>query len=153
MPPLTLPNPSSAATVATLGASEAIQLFAERARAALPGFALTTDNCRAVAQVCTRLDGVPLALELAAARLNVLGPDEVAARMDDRFGLLVSGSRTAPPRQQTLRGTLDWSYDLLPACERQLLDRLVVFASDWDLEAAEAGVLGRGQVGAGSSTF
>jgi non-specific serine/threonine protein kinase len=73
--------------------------------------------------------------------------------MDDRFGLLVSGSRTAPPRQQTLRGTLDWSYDLLPACERQLLDRLVVFASDWDLEAAEAGVLGRGQVGAGSSTF
>jgi predicted ATPase len=116
---------------------EAVRLFVERAAAAT-FFALTGTNARSVVQICERLDGIPLAIELAAARLKALSPHDIAARLDDRFRLLTGGSRTALPRQQTLRATLDWSYDLLTAAERTLLGRLSVFAGDWTLEAAEA---------------
>jgi predicted ATPase len=116
----------------------AVRLFVERAAASAPGFTLTAENAPAVVQICRRLDGIPLALELAAARLKALSADELAARLDDRFRLLVGGSRTALPRQQTLRATIDWSYNLLSEPERALLLRLSVFAAGWTLEAAEA---------------
>jgi non-specific serine/threonine protein kinase len=99
---------------------------------------LTTQNARAVAQVCARLDGIPLAIELAAARVGSLAVEGIAARLDDRFRLLVGGARDALPRQRTLRATLDWSYDLLSQGEQRLLDRLSVFAGGWALEAVEA---------------
>jgi predicted ATPase/DNA-binding SARP family transcriptional activator len=118
--------------------SEAVRLFLDRATAAAPSFRLTPENAAVVAQVCRQLDGIPLAIELAAARLRVLSVEQIAARLDDRFRLLTGGSRTALPRQQTLRATLDWSYDLLPEPERALLRRLAVFAGGWTLEAAEA---------------
>ena len=91
-----------------------------------------------MAQVCQRLDGIPLAIELAAARVKALPVEQIAARLDDRFRLLTGGSRTALPRQQTLRALIDWSYDLLSEAERALLRRLSVFAGGWTLEAAEA---------------
>src|SRR5205085_7839390 len=90
------------------------------------------------AHICRRVDGVPLAIELAAARVRAFGPEQIAARLDDRFRLLTGGSRTALPRQQTLRATIDWSYALLSEPERALLRRLAVFAGGWTLEAAEA---------------
>src|SRR5439155_574828 len=101
-------------------------------------FALTASNAGAVADVCTRLDGIPLALELAAARVAALPVEKLAERLDNAFRLLTGGSRTAPSRQQTLKAALDWSYDLLADPERALLRRLAVFAGGWDLEAAEA---------------
>ena len=104
-----------------------------------PSFALTERNAPAVAQICARLDGIPLAIELAAARVRALSVEQIAARLDDRFRLLTGGSRTALPRQQTLRGAVDWSYDLLSEPERTLLRRLAVFAGGCTLEAAEAG--------------
>ncbi len=103
-----------------------------------PGFTLTAQNAPAIAQVCARLDGIPLAIELAAARAKLLMPDQIAARLDDRFRLLTSGSRTAMPRQQTLRAAIDWSFDLLSAEERALMRRLGVFVGGWTLESAEA---------------
>jgi predicted ATPase/class 3 adenylate cyclase len=118
--------------------SEAGRLFVERAQAAQPHFALTAGNAPAVATICERLDGIPLAIELAAARVKVLTVEQIAARLGDRFRLLVGGSRTALPRQQTLRALIDWSYDLLPAEECRLLRQLSVFAGGWSLEAAEA---------------
>ena len=123
---------------AQLGRHDAVRLFLDRASAVDPTFALTGRNARAVAQLCRRLDGIPLALELAAARLNALGVEQLAARLDRRFTLLSSGSRTAPPRHQTLRATIDWSYDLLDSLERLLFRRLSVFVGGWTLEAAEA---------------
>ncbi|HEY3058989.1 MAG TPA: LuxR C-terminal-related transcriptional regulator [Chloroflexota bacterium] len=117
--------------------SEAVQLFAERARAALPDFEVTSDNAAAVAEVCQRLDGIPLAIELAAARIRTLTPMQIAARLDDRFGLLVAGPRTVLPRQQTLRATVDWSYALLSEAERMLFRSLFVFAGGWTLDAAD----------------
>jgi predicted ATPase/class 3 adenylate cyclase/Tfp pilus assembly protein PilF len=122
----------------TLLESEAVRLFVDRAAAAVPTFAVTNHNAPAVAQVCYRLDGIPLALELAAARLKTLSVEAIAERLDDRFRLLTGGSRTALPRQQTLRALIDWSYDLLSEPERMLLRRLSVFAGGWTLEAAEA---------------
>lgn len=116
---------------------EAIRLFVERGAAVQPAFTLTARNGGAVAEVCRRLDGIPLAIELAAARLRALTVEQIFARLDQRFSLLTGGSRTALPRQQTLRGALDWSYDLLPARERVLFNRLAVFAGGWSLEAAE----------------
>src|SRR5205823_2932735 len=113
-------------------------LFVERARAVREDFAVTTANALALAQVCARLDGIPLAIELAAARVRVLPVEQIAGRLDDRFRLLTGGSRTALPRQQTLRALIDWSYDLLSEPERALLRRLSVFAGGWTLEAAEA---------------
>jgi predicted ATPase len=141
VPPLTLPPPRDAVSTPTderLAASEAVQLFVTRAAGAMPGFALSERNAPAVADVCRRLDGLPLAIELAAARIRVLAPEQIAARLEDRFRLLTGGSRTALPRHQTLRATLDWSYELLSEPERALFRRLAVFARGFTLEAAEA---------------
>jgi non-specific serine/threonine protein kinase len=123
---------------------EAIRLFVERARAAVPAFTLTDRNLAAVVQICRRLDGIPLALELAAARATVLSPEQIAVRLGDRFRLLTGGSRTALPRHRTLRASIDWSHDLLGEAERTLLRRLTVFAGGWTLEAAEAVCAGDG---------
>ena len=115
---------------------EAIQLFVDRAAAVRPGFALTARNCAAIVQLCRTLDGVPLAIELAAARIRALSVEQIAARIGDRFRLLASGDRTAPPRQQTLQATVDWSFELLTQDEQILLRRLSVFAG-WSLDMAE----------------
>ena len=117
---------------------ESARLFIARAQAALARFAVTPANAPALAQICRRLDGIPLALELAAARVKALSLEQIAARLDDRFQLLTGGSRTALPRQQTLRALIDWSYSLLSEPERLLCRRLAVFAGGWTLEAAEA---------------
>src|SRR5262249_47931831 len=109
-----------------------------RAQAAVPDFTPTERNSAAVEQICRRLDGIPLAIELAAARVPVLTPEQIAARLGDRFRLLTGGSRTALPRYRTLRALIDWSHDLLDEKERILLRRLAVFAGGWTLEAAEA---------------
>src|SRR5204863_6632511 len=117
----------------------AAQLFVERAAAVRSGFRLRDrEEALAVARICRRLDGIPLALELAAARVTVLDVAQIAARLDDRFRLLAGGSRAAIPRHQTLRALIDWSYDGLPEAEAALLRRLSVFAGGWTLEAAEA---------------
>ncbi|MFD8386378.1 BTAD domain-containing putative transcriptional regulator [Streptomyces sp. NPDC059679] len=126
--------------VEPLRPAPAHQLFAERAAATLPGFdpARDADTSAAVAEICRRLDGLPLAIELAAARLRLLTPRQIADRLDDRFRLLTSGSRTLLPRQQTLRAVVDWSWDLLDERERTVLRRASVFAGGWGLSAAEA---------------
>ncbi|CAA9379628.1 MAG: Transcriptional regulator, AfsR family, partial [uncultured Chloroflexia bacterium] len=116
---------------------DAVRLFVERACAVQPTFALSEYNAQAVAHICERLDGIPLALELAAARVRHLPPEQLADRLNDRFRLLTGGSRTALPRQQTLRAALDWSHDLLSDMERVLFRRLSVFAGSWSLAAAE----------------
>jgi predicted ATPase/DNA-binding CsgD family transcriptional regulator/DNA-binding XRE family transcriptional regulator len=138
VPSLRLPDVNLPESLEHTAPSDAVQLFVERAHACLPGFVLTEQNAPAVASICRRLDGIPLALELAAARTAVLGTEDIAIRLSDRFELLASGSRTALPRQQTLRGTLDWSYELLSQSERILLRRLAVFNGGWTLEAAES---------------
>lgn len=115
----------------------AIRLFVERAAASKSSFRLTELNAASVAQICARLDGIPLAIELAAARVKALSPEQIATRLDDRFRLLTGGSRTALPRQQTLRALIDWSYELLSEPERVLLRRLSVFVGSWTVEAAE----------------
>jgi predicted ATPase/class 3 adenylate cyclase len=121
-----------------LARSESAQLFVERATATNPKFSLTISNAPYVAQICQRLDGIPLAIELAAARATVFTPEQIAGRLDDRFRLLTGGSRTALPRQQTLRALIDWSYDVLTDDECRLLRRLSVFVGGWTFEAAEA---------------
>jgi non-specific serine/threonine protein kinase len=118
--------------------SEAVRLFVDRARAAMPDFTLTDRNIAAVERICRRLDGIPLAIELAAARVAVLSPGQIAARLGDRFHLLTGGSRTALPRYRALRALIDWSHELLDERERLLLRRLSVFAGGWTLEAAES---------------
>jgi predicted ATPase len=118
--------------------SEAVQLFVERARAVQPGFVLDASNAEAVAEICRRLDGIPLAVELAAARVTVMGPVDIAARLDQRFQLLTGGRRSAAERHQTLRGTIEWSYELLEPKERVLFERLAVFPRSFDGEAAAA---------------
>ncbi len=135
---LTLPDADARPTPETLAGSEAVRLFVERAASRLAGFSLTEANAPAVAQICRQLDGIPLALELAAARINVLPVEQIAARLSDRFHLLTGGSRTALPRHQTLQALIDWSYDLLSEPEARLLRRLAVFAGGWTLGAAEA---------------
>jgi predicted ATPase/class 3 adenylate cyclase len=117
---------------------EATRLFTERAIKANPQFALTTDNAPYVTQICKRLDGIPLAIELAAARVKLFTPQQIAERLDDRFKLLTGGSRTALPRQQTLRALIDWSYFTLNEMEQDVLRRLAVFSGGWTFEAAEA---------------
>ncbi|MGC1378470.1 MAG: AAA family ATPase, partial [Anaerolineales bacterium] len=114
-----------------------VRLFAERAHSMMPDFALDQQNVLAVAQICARLDGIPLAIELAAARVKFMRVEQIAARLDDRFRLLTGGSRTALPRQQTLQALIDWSWDMLSEKERIFLRRLAVFAGGWQLEAAE----------------
>ena len=121
---------------ALVSESDAVRLFVERTRLQRPEFVLTSQNASGVASVCSRLDGIPLAIELAAARVRVLSVEEIDAGLEDRFELLTGGSRTALPRQQTLRAALDWSYDLLTEQERLLLSRLSVFAGGWTLKAA-----------------
>lgn len=121
----------------TLSQYEAVRLFVERAGAAQPNFQVTNQNAPAVAQICYRLDGIPLALELAAARVRGMSVEQIASRLDDRFRLLTGGSRTALPRQRTLQAAIDWSYKLLSDPERILLRRLAVFAGSWTVEAAE----------------
>ncbi len=134
--PLAVPPLDASRDPVQLAGFEAVQLFADRAAAARPGFAITQRNAMAVTGICRALDGVPLAIELAAARVSVLSAEQIAARLGDRFTLLGSGDRTAPPRQRTLRATIDWSHDLLSAPEQILLRRLSVF-SGWSLEMAE----------------
>ncbi len=138
VPSLSAPDREAARTAASAGRFEAVQLFCDRAAAQRPGFALTDDNADVIGHICRRLDGVPLAIELAAARVKVLAPDDLLARLEDRFLVLTGGSRTALPRQQTLRATVDWSHDLLGDAERVLFRRLSVFAGGFDLDACEA---------------
>jgi predicted ATPase/DNA-binding CsgD family transcriptional regulator len=138
VPSLALPPPDGQLPVEQLLHYEAVRLFIERALAALPDFTVTDRSAPRIAEICRRLDGIPLAIELAAARVRVFSVEQIAARLDDRFRLLTTGQRTAMPRQQTLRAAVDWSYYLLSEPERALLRRLSVFAGGWTFEAAEA---------------
>ena len=144
VPSLSMPDPAQHTKPEQLSQYESARLFVERAQLQLPHFTLTDQNAPALASVCYRLDGIPLALELAAARVRSMSVEEVNRRLDHRFGLLRGGSRTAPPRQQTLRSLIDWSYDLLHESEKALLCRLSVFAGGWTLPAAEAACDGEG---------
>ena len=139
IPTLSVPDLRSGAARSreAAGRFEAVRLFVDRAQAAQPTFQLTDQNAETVAQICHRLDGIPLAIELAAVRVKVLPVEQIQARLRDRFALLTGGSRTADPRQQTLRATVDWSYDLLSDQERKLLNRVSVFAGGFTLEGAE----------------
>ena len=136
VPPLSLPGDDTAPAASTLAGFDAVRLFEQRAQLVLPSFRLADDNATAVLQICRRLDGLPLAIELAAAWMRVLSAAQLAERLDDIFGVLVGGSRTAPARHQTLRATLDWSHDLLDADERAVFRRLAVFAGGFTLTAA-----------------
>jgi predicted ATPase len=144
VPSLSTPDMHKTMTTDAMMNYEAVRLFIDRVVTVMPNFILTDANASAVAQVCQRLDGIPLAIELAAARVTTLRIEQIAARLDDAFHLLTSGSRTALPRHQTLRALIDWSYALLSDQERTLLNRSSVFAGGWTLESAEA-------VGAGDS--
>jgi non-specific serine/threonine protein kinase len=144
VPSLSIPEREKVPPMERLMQYEAIRLFVERVTAVEPGFTLTPQNAAVVTGVCRRLDGIPLAIELAAARMRALSLGQIAARLNESFGLLTGGARTALPRQQTLRGALDWSYDLLRPNERVLLRRLSVFVGGWTLEAAEAVCAGEG---------
>ena len=136
--PMTLPPAGPRhATALEVGGYEAVQLFIDRARVVRPDFALTDDNARAVAEICRRLDGLPLAIELAAARLRLFSPEVLRDRLGDRLGLLRSGPRDLPERQQTLRATMDWSFELLAPAEQRLFELLAVFA-DAEITAIEA---------------
>ena len=137
VPSLNTPDPQRLPSIDQLERVDSVRLFLERAGAVKPGFRLTNANAPFVAQICSRLDGIPLAIELAASRMKVLSPEQVASRLDDRFRLLTGGSRTALPRQQTLRATIDWSYSLLSEQEKALFRRLAVFVGGWTLQAAE----------------
>jgi predicted ATPase/DNA-binding NarL/FixJ family response regulator len=137
VPPLPAPDPGQRPSLAELSRYEAVALFVARAEAVAPGFGLTGDNHIAVADLCHRLDGLPLAIELAAARIRALTPQQILDRLADRFALLSRGSRTAPERQQTLRACVDWSFDLCAKPERLLWRRLSVFAGGFELDAVE----------------
>jgi predicted ATPase/class 3 adenylate cyclase/DNA-binding CsgD family transcriptional regulator len=139
-----LPVPPASETGATLAGVEAVQLFCDRARQARPNFRLAETNAQAVATICRRLDGIPLAIELAAARARLLTPQEIADAMRDRFMLLTGGSRTAMPRQRTLEASVDWSHDLLSPSEQTLFRRISVFAGGWTLDAVESVCAGDG---------
>jgi len=140
IPTLSVPDPRTSVITSkdAAGRYEAIRLFVDRAQAVQPAFLLTDKNAAAVAQVCHHLDGIPLAIELAAVRVKVLPVEQILARLKDRFALLTGGSRTALPRQQTLRATVDWSYEMLSEQEKKLLNRVSVFAGGFSLETAEA---------------
>jgi predicted ATPase/class 3 adenylate cyclase len=135
IPSLSLPEGSQIPE--EIAKSEGVQLFSERARTVRPDFALTQENAGTIAEIVQRLDGIPLALELAAARLRMMTAEQIAARLNDRFRLLTGGRRTALPRQQTLQALIDWSWNLLDEVERVLLRRLSVFSGGWTLEAAQ----------------
>jgi predicted ATPase/DNA-binding SARP family transcriptional activator/DNA-binding CsgD family transcriptional regulator len=144
VPALSLVDPRRPFTVEELEGSEAARLFADRAGQRRQGFVLAPNNAQAVAEICARAEGIPLAIELAAARADTLSLEQISARLADSLGLLTGGARTAPPRQRTLRGTLDWSYGLLSESEKLVFSRLSAFAGGWTLEAAEAVVAGDG---------
>jgi len=137
VPGLSLPDPHGLLTLESLRQFEAVRLFVERASFNQSGFVMTERNAPAVAQVCSSLDGIPLAIELAAARVTGLSVEQIASRLGDRFHLLTEGSRTAVPRHRTLQATMDWSYGLLAEPERVALRRVSVFAGGFTLEAAE----------------
>jgi predicted ATPase/class 3 adenylate cyclase len=147
VPSLGTPDAGHLVPSGELAKYEAVRLFLERAAQREPGFALSERSAPAVAQICQRLDGIPLAIELAAARVRVLTPEQIASRLDDRFTLLTGGSRVALERHQTLRAAVDWSYDTLGEAERMLLRRVSVFAGGFSLEAAE-GACAFGQLAA-----
>jgi predicted ATPase/class 3 adenylate cyclase len=138
VPPLSLPTSPNIPPFAELGGFEAVRLWIERARLAVPSFALNNENAAAVVQICRRLDGIPLAIELAAARIRILSVEGIATHLDDAFRLLTGGSRNALPRHQTLTALIEWSYQLLTDSESCLLRRVSVFAGGWTLEAVEA---------------
>ena len=138
VPALEMPKEKSVVDIETISEFPALVLFAERARAARSDFGLNAKNIRAVASICSQLEGLPLAIELIAARVKTLSIEQIATRLDDRFALLTSGSRIAPSRQQTLRATLDWSYELLTETERDLFRQLSVFAGGFTLDALES---------------
>jgi predicted ATPase/DNA-binding CsgD family transcriptional regulator len=144
VPGLSIPDLRRLSTPENLLRFEAVQLFSERAKTALPTFEVRADNAAALAQVCSRLDGIPLAIELAAARVRVLSVEQIASRLDDSLRLLAGGYRTGLARHQTLKATLDWSYDLLTDKERRSFQRLAVFAGGFSLEAAEVVCAGEG---------
>ena len=137
VPSLSLPEAVAKNVLENVADFDATLLFIERARAAHPTFTPTQENAEAITQICRRLDGIPLAIELAAARIVVLSPEQIEVRLQDRFRLLTGGARTAVARQRTLEATVDWSYHLLQETERQLLNRLSVFPASWRIEAAE----------------
>lgn len=137
VPPLGVPS-AEQTDLETIGRSEAVRLFVERARSLDESFDLGEGNAAALAEICRRLDGIPLAVELAASRTRLLSVEEIARRLDDRFRLLTGGRRTALPRQQTLKALIDWSYGLLSGSEQAMLRRLSVFCCGWTLDAAEA---------------
>ncbi len=138
VPPLAVPDPKQLPNLVTLSQYEAVALFISRAQAARPEFQVTNANAPAVAEICARLDGLPLAIELAAARIKLLPPQALLARLDQRLALLTGGARDVPARQQTLRNTIEWSYQLLNEEEQRLFRRLSVFVGGWQLSAAEA---------------
>ncbi len=135
VPPLTVPDPEPSSR--GLPSYDAVTLFADRATAVVPGFELSDDNKAAIARICARLDGLPLAIELAAARMRAMSSEQILQRLDDRYALLTRGGRTAPARQQTLRWCIDWSYGLCDPAEQRLWARLSVFAGGFELDAAE----------------
>ncbi|MGV9868816.1 protein kinase domain-containing protein [Rhodococcus koreensis] len=137
VPPLALPDPERAPSLRELPRYDAVTLFTERAAAAVAGFTLTEDNAAVVARICRRLDGLPLPIELAAARLRALSPKQILDRLTDRYALLTRGGRGAPTRQQTLRWCIDWSFELCTAVEQRVWGRVAVFAGSFDLDAAE----------------
>ena len=137
VPPLDLPDRHHLPPLAALSQYEAVALFIERARAVRPDFDVTNENAPAVAEICSRLDGLPLAIELAAARIKVLSPEAILDRLERRLPVLASAGQDLPARQRTLRGTIDWSYELLDEAERRLFARLAVFVGGWTLEAAD----------------
>lgn len=136
LPPLSLPARSTGLTAAQALAYASIELFVERAASLIDGFVLSDEDAPAIAEICLKLDGIALAIELAVPRLRILSPKELSARLDKRFGLLTGGNRTALPQHQTLRALIDWSYDLLDEDERVLLRRLSIFAGGWTLRTA-----------------
>ncbi|MEP6941975.1 MAG: tetratricopeptide repeat protein [Betaproteobacteria bacterium] len=137
VPSLSRPDVAGAHTAEAVAQFEAVQLFTDRALLARPKFQVTDENAAALASICNRLDGIPLAIELAAARVRSMAVEEINQKLDQRFSLLTGGLRTALPRQQTLRSLIDWSYDLLNPSEQALLCRLAVFSGGWALDAAE----------------
>ena len=137
VPPLSLPQAEPAPTASALAKSDAVKLFEQRAQLVRPSFRVTDENAAAVLAICQRLDGLPLAIELAAARMRMLSSAQLADRLDDIFAVLVGGARSAPPRHQALRATLDWSHDLLGDDERAVFRRLAAFSGGFTLPAAE----------------
>jgi predicted ATPase/class 3 adenylate cyclase len=137
LPSLSLPDPKSNPVVEALSNYEAVRLFVERANLVASNFKINESNAGTITRICQRLDGIPLAIELAAARIRMMAPEQIADRLDNVFKLLTGGGRTVLPRQQTLQASIDWSYDLLSKSERLLLQRLAVFSGGWTLEAAE----------------